>query len=115
MCSRDHRVSIRLRNKAVCKAHFKGFPTDLGVEMRRKDRRVTPSRTRDDSQRGPSLPCRLWAVVALLHFLFISSCLTLSRDLMMWMMIMKKRVMLMSLVIKSVFLRSIFISSPQEV
>lgn len=115
MYSRDHRVSIRLHNKAACKAHFKGFPTDLGVEMRRKDRRATSSRTRDDSQQGPNLTCHLWAAVALLHFLFISSYLTLSRDLVMWMMGMKKRVMLMSLVIKSVYLRSIFISSPQAV
>lgn len=114
MYSRDHRVSIRLHNKAACKAHFKGFPTDLGVEMR-KDRRATSSRTRDDSQQGPNLTCHVWAAVALPHFPFISSCLTLSRDLVTWMMGMKKRVMLMSLVIKSVYLRSIFISSPQAV
>lgn len=59
MYSRDHRVSIRLCNKAVCKTHFKGFSIDLGVEIRKKDTRITSGGTREDGQQGPGLPYHL--------------------------------------------------------
>lgn len=60
MYSRDHRVSIRLYNRAVCKAHFKGFSIDFGVEIRKTDTRiVTSGRTREDGRQGPGLAYHL--------------------------------------------------------
>lgn len=61
MYSRDHRVSIRLCNRAVCKAHFKGFSIDFWVEIRKTDTRITSGRLERMASKGLAyhITCRL--------------------------------------------------------